>query len=366
MSIEFRNGKYSIRYHYRTADGKDHVARIANPKWTKDFGIRAMRKIEQSEIERDRARRGDARIEAQTSPVSALFTFRAMMDSYLAYNETRLKDTSYVTRKSLINTILRYCRNPDGPAEQEIQEVNIELFKRSMAATYKVSTINVHISLLRSAISFAIDEGRIEPQIGRKAIRNLSPMRDDEVEDPRENFWTTEEWEKFEASFKQDDHWLLLFRIAYWGGLRIGELLGLKASDFDPARKTVCIRRSLNKLGRISTPKTASSCGVVDLPTWLSDMVQKFIEDNHYTPDQLMFQISRATIRNILQKHARAAGVKEITPHGLRHSIASRMIAAGINPLIVSKHLRHSSMAITLSIYTHLFAGMAAGVMDKL
>lgn len=366
MSIEFRNGKYSIRYHWRDKDGKDHVARIANPRWTKDFGIRAMRKIEQSEIERDRERRGDTRIEAQTNPVSALFTFRAMLDSYLAYTETRVKSSTYQTKKVLVSLIINASGNPDWPAEKMIQETNIELIKRILSSTRKPSSTNCILSVFRSAISLAIDEGRIEPLIGRRAIRNLSPVRDDSAEDPRENFWTNEEWEKFEASFSPNDPWLLLFRVAYWGGLRIGELLGLRASDFDNTRKTVCIKRSLNNYGRICTPKTSSSSGVVDLPTWLSEAVQKFIEDNHYTPDQFMFKVSRTGLRDVLRKHARAAGVKEISPHGLRHSIASRMIVAGINPLIVSKHLRHSSMAITLSTYTHLFAGMAAGVMDKL
>lgn len=148
--------------------------------------------------------------------------------------------------------------------------------------------------------------------------------------------------------------------------MRIGEILGLKAGDFDFTRKTVFIKRSKSLRGKLVSPKTACSAGVVDLPSWLSEMVEKFFKDNGYKPDQLVFNTSRTSINRMLEEHAKMAGVKVISPHGLRHSIASRMIAAGVNPLVVSKHLRHSSMAITLSTYTHLFAGMAAGVMDKI
>jgi integrase len=56
-----------------------------------------------------------------------------------------------------------------------------------------------------------------------------------------------------------------------------------------------------------------------------------------------------------------------VTFHALRHSHASALIAAGVDPVSVSKRLGHGSPAITLSLYSHLFTntdGRAAAAID--
>jgi integrase len=47
------------------------------------------------------------------------------------------------------------------------------------------------------------------------------------------------------------------------------------------------------------------------------------------------------------------AGVR-LRLHDLRHAYASRLIAAGVNPLTISRMLGHSSFAFTASVYGHL------------
>ena len=44
-----------------------------------------------------------------------------------------------------------------------------------------------------------------------------------------------------------------------------------------------------------------------------------------------------------------------VTFHGLRHSHASALIAAGLDVVSVSRRLGHASPALTLSVYSHLF-----------
>ena len=74
---------------------------------------------------------------------------------------------------------------------------------------------------------------------------------------------------------------------------------------------------------------------------------------------------SRTTVRRVMDAHAEKAGIPHIKFHGLRHSCASRMIHAGCSPLIVSKHLRHSSVKETLDTYSHIFPNETVGLMDK-
>jgi integrase len=47
--------------------------------------------------------------------------------------------------------------------------------------------------------------------------------------------------------------------------------------------------------------------------------------------------------------------------HGLRHSHASHMLASNVHPKIVQERLGHSSIAITLDIYSHLMPNMQEG-----
>lgn len=51
----------------------------------------------------------------------------------------------------------------------------------------------------------------------------------------------------------------------------------------------------------------------------------------------------------------------KVTLHGLRHSHASHMLASNIHPKIVQERLGHSSIAITMDIYSHLMPNMQGG-----
>jgi integrase len=51
----------------------------------------------------------------------------------------------------------------------------------------------------------------------------------------------------------------------------------------------------------------------------------------------------------------RASGLPPITLHALRHTHASILISHGLDPVTVSKRLGHSSPAITLGTYSHIF-----------
>ena len=51
--------------------------------------------------------------------------------------------------------------------------------------------------------------------------------------------------------------------------------------------------------------------------------------------------------------------------HGLRHSHASHMLAANVHPKIVQERLGHSSIAITMDIYSHLMPNMQADAAAK-
>ena len=48
------------------------------------------------------------------------------------------------------------------------------------------------------------------------------------------------------------------------------------------------------------------------------------------------------------------AKLPPITLHALRHTHASALIAAGLDPVTVSKPLGHANPAVTLTVYSHI------------
>jgi integrase len=76
--------------------------------------------------------------------------------------------------------------------------------------------------------------------------------------------------------------------------------------------------------------------------------------------------LNKMTIGSQLDRLCKAAGVKRITPHGLRHTCATLMLAAGVSPHIVQRRLGHADIKITLGTYAHLLPGQQADAAQRL
>jgi integrase len=59
-----------------------------------------------------------------------------------------------------------------------------------------------------------------------------------------------------------------------------------------------------------------------------------------------------------------ASGVPRIRLHDVRHTYATLALKAGVHPKVVSERLGHSTIAITLDLYSHVTPGMARGAAD--
>ena len=76
-----------------------------------------------------------------------------------------------------------------------------------------------------------------------------------------------------------------------------------------------------------------------------------------YRPDSLTQKWERFTERNNLP---------HIKLHGLRHTNATALIAAGISPKVVQQRLGHADVSITLNTYTHVLPSMDKEAAEKL
>ena len=60
------------------------------------------------------------------------------------------------------------------------------------------------------------------------------------------------------------------------------------------------------------------------------------------------------------------AGLPHIRFHDLRHSAASMMLAANVNPKIVQERLGHSSISTTMDTYSHTLPSLQADAAEKM
>ena len=134
-------------------------------------------------------------------------------------------------------------------------------------------------------------------------------------------------------------------------GLRRGECLGLIPSlDLDRRNNVLHIQRtrSVERGGLIVTPcKTKHS----NRHILLQPKHARMIANCH--PGSYAFPHSPTILDNKFKKFTKKHNLPQIRFHDLRHSYATFMLYKGVNPKIVSTVLGHSSVKVTLDLYSH-------------
>lgn len=357
--------KYFICYDLKLPDGTFKTFSIYNKEWTKERGKKYVQMIEQDEIDKDQKTRKLLMHKNNSITVGELFEmYKTEVQLQVA------EQTAYAKIIGLEKYFISIV--PINMQSDLVFTIKtIEDYKRNIVSKNLTSKrTNDILRFLKEFLMFVSDRDYISYDLARKLCNLLKPISTDKEVKEKLKFWTVEEWNKFYASFDNNDPWRLLFEVEYMAALRIGELIGLQWKDFDRDKKTILIRQSITNSGKARKTKNKSSNATVTLPEQLVQKLVKFKEIDMKAEDNdfIFFankRTSKTSVRRVLNKHIQMSGVPQISPHGLRHSCASRMINMGISPLIVSKHLRHSSVKETLDTYSHIFPNEIVGIIDK-
>ena len=146
------------------------------------------------------------------------------------------------------------------------------------------------------------------------------------------------------------------FDLLFWSGMRIGELEALTAEDIDFDSNTISIRRTyLHAIKVMGPPKTSYSIRNITMPEFMMEDIKEYLDSLPVQPEYPFMLHPPTTMRARLTKYTSLAGVSRITLHDLRHSHASYLIQQGVAITAISKRLGHSSPAITLNIYAHVY-----------
>jgi len=74
--------------------------------------------------------------------------------------------------------------------------------------------------------------------------------------------------------------------------------------------------------------------------------------------------LSPGYVTKTVLRLSRAAGLREVRLHDLRHGAASLMLAGGVDVAVVSKRMGHSSVRLTVDTYSHLLEGVGRSAAD--
>lgn len=152
-----------------------------------------------------------------------------------------------------------------------------------------------------------------------------------------------------------------ILELFYASGLRVSEMTGLQLGDlhFDE-RFLRCIGK-----GRKERVVPVANSAAKWVNRYITDVRPQFTPGAH---EQTVFlsrkqqPLSRKTVWDIIKKCARDAGItKTISPHTLRHSFASHLLANGAELRIIQEMLGHADIATT-QIYTHVDPDRLKGV----
>ncbi len=119
------------------------------------------------------------------------------------------------------------------------------------------------------------------------------------------------------------------------GGMRIGEVLGLKPADIDDQKLL------------LHDPKSGRELEIVFIPKKLSRRLLDYVRAKGVSSDQKIFPLTYAGARKVVVKVGKLVGIK-LRPHDLRRHAATYASRSGVPIEIVSKViLRHSDLSTT-------------------
>lgn len=148
-----------------------------------------------------------------------------------------------------------------------------------------------------------------------------------------------------------------ILEVLYATGARVSEVSGLKLRDVRLAERHCLVHGKGDKQRMV--PLGASAVRIVEA---YLEWERPKLASRKEPPSEYLFlsprgrRLARERVWELLKKHAGAAGIsKKISPHSLRHSFATHLIAGGADIRHVQELLGHASIATT-QLYTHVDA----------
>jgi integrase len=248
----------------------------------------------------------------------------------------------------------------------DIKEVHTELLDKELSP----SSIECCHWVMSSAMTYAL---RMEA-VYRNPVQAVEPPKVDKTEIQPPPVEVVNEILR-RAGDDENDMFPALWLTTYTG-IRRGECLGLTWSNTDLKVGQISITQGLVRSKAkgliLESPKSKSGRRVIDLDEETVEVLRLYRANQAehrlrlggvYQDRDLVFAnelgdfVNPMKMTRALDKYARLEGAPDMRVHDLRHFHASVLLQSGMNIVLVSKRLGHSSVSMTLNEYGHLLPG---------
>jgi integrase len=145
-------------------------------------------------------------------------------------------------------------------------------------------------------------------------------------------------------------HLVPIIQCALLQGMRLKEILYLRVADLDLEAGTITIRPELNKTGKLDE---------IPIRDEILPQLERLIAENNgrslfvfnYEDPSTGEYRAITTIRRSFREACRRAGIEGLQFRDLRRTCSTRLHEAGVDPLLISRLLRHSSTKISTEVY---------------
>lgn len=265
----------------------------------------------------------------------------------------------------------------------EIEKREIVQLQQKLAEKMEPSTVNAVMAQIKSILNDAVAEGILvkSPAAGVKLLKV-----EKKATETYHRALTEEEQKLFMQEAKKE--WLYeLLALLLCTGMRVGEATALTWQDIDYKCNVIHVTKTISRTAEgtytVGTPK--SKTGVRDIP--LNDGIkavlksqkekQNMIHGNVIKLTQPVFEnlyggmVYNASVNKTITETLKRINkdkviIEHFSAHALRDTFATRYIEQGGSPQVLKTILGHSSLAMTMDLYSHVLPNTKQKEMDSI
>lgn len=231
--------------------------------------------------------------------------------------------------------------------------------------TLKLITQNYHVIAIRSFLKYlakrdikTLTAEKLE--LGRTPQRQVEFLESDDLEKLLKAPASTRNASSMRGGPKQQENDLISLRdqaileVLFSTGLRVAELSSLKKTQVNLKKDEFAVRGKGQKLRIVFLSESAREALKKYLHKRTDNSPPLFTRHNHETSLEDNKPLTPRSVQRLIKKYALMTGIStHITPHTMRHTMATDLLANGADLRSVQEILGHSSITTT-QIYTHI------------
>lgn len=309
---------------------------------------------------------------------TARMTVQSLYDEYIKSSASELRETSLaLNKKNLTTYVLNILGNFSlkkltAPVMQDWKnQIDAYEFKTSKGINkLSLRTKQNIFSCFRALLNYGVKMD----YLSQNPLKKVGNFKSNDEPKKEMNYYTADEYKTFADTARNlaknsgsltDWNYYVFFAIAFYTGLRKGEIFALKWSDISDHYLSVSrsITQKLKGVDRETPPKNKSSIRTLQMPKPLIDILnehkKRYSEYPQFSDDFRICggqkPIRDSSVSKANENIAKAAGLKKIRIHDYRHSHVSLLANEGINIQEIARRLGHANIEMTWNTYSHLY-----------